>query len=82
MSISAEAGDFISQFKRRSKTEHPIFFGREFMQYLQQCQQRGGNGAIGGGRSIEILVSRILPILILVLTVVILPTTGNGAIGG
>lgn len=52
------------------------------MQYLQQCQQRGGNGAIGGGRSIEILVSRILPILILVLTVVILPTTGNGAIGG
>lgn len=48
------------------------------MQYVQ----RGGNGAIGGGRSIEILVSRILPILILVLTVVILPTTGNGAIGG
>ena len=78
MSISAEAGDFIRQFKRLSKTEHPIFFGREFMQYLQ----RGGNGAIGGGRSIEILVSRVLPILILVLTVVILPTTGNGAIGG
>lgn len=76
--MSAEAGDFISQFKCLSKKEHPIFLRRGFMQYVQ----RGGNGAIGGGRSIEILVSRILPILILVLTVVILPTTGNGAIGG
>ena len=48
------------------------------MQYVQ----RGGNGAIGGGRSIDIHVSRVLTILILVLTVVILPTAGNGAIGG
>lgn len=42
--------------------------------------QRRGNGVIGGGR-METL-SRVLPILILVLTVIILPTTGNGVIGG
>lgn len=51
------------------------------MRYLH----RGGNGAIGGGRSVDVtktLVSRVLPVLIAVLTVIVLPTGGNGAIGG